>query len=93
VPPQSWPTIGVDAVGFFGDVVAAHVGCDDVIALFCEGLYLFAPRVPEFWKTVQEEDERAISGLDVVETDAIDDSFVVGQFGHGFTHGIFVDKG
>jgi hypothetical protein len=62
--------VGGDALGLAREVVAAHVRGDDAIACLSERGDLLAPRVPELREAVEEDDQRACAGLDVVEADA-----------------------
>ena len=56
-----------EAVGLRREVVAAEVGRDDAEAGLDERLDLLPPAVPELREAVQQEDQRALAGLDVVE--------------------------
>lgn len=66
----------LDAGGFLGKIVTAHVGSNRAIVLAELG-QLVLPLVPEFRKAVQEYDERPFPGADIVEPNAVH-------------HGIFV---
>src|SRR6185437_6973871 len=50
-----------------GQVVAAHVGRDDAEARRRERLDLPPPAVPELGEAVQQDDQRPLAGLDVVQ--------------------------
>ncbi len=57
-----------DAVRLRRQVIAARVRCDDPESSRRERLDLPAPPVPELGETVQQDDQRPLAGLDVVQS-------------------------
>jgi hypothetical protein len=55
-----------------GEVVAAHVGCDDAVAGLGELCDLQPPAEPELREAVQQDDKRPVAGLDVVQLHVAD---------------------
>ena len=64
--------VGRDAVRPRRQVVAAHVGRDDAESRRRERLDLQPPAVPELGEAVQQNDQRPLAGLDVMQSDIAD---------------------
>ena len=64
--------VGADAVRLGGQVVAAQVGRDDAEAGCRERRDLPPPAVPELREAVQQNDQRPVAGLDVVQPHVAD---------------------
>jgi hypothetical protein len=59
--------VGRDAARLGGQVVAARVGGDDAESGRRERLDLQPPAVPELGEAVQQDDQRPVTGLDVMQ--------------------------
>ena len=72
---------GLDALRPRGQVVAAQVGRDDVEAGLGERRDLPPPPEPELREAVQEDDERPVAGLDVVQRHVADLGVALAKLG------------
>jgi hypothetical protein len=63
-----------------GQVVAAHVGCDDAESRRRERFNLLPPAVPELGEPVQQEDQRSIARLDVMQSYVADLGVAITKF-------------
>src|SRR5438046_4086673 len=70
----------LDVGRFVGEVVAAEVGRHRQVVLTKLGELIF-PRVPEFWKPVQEENERTFAAAHDVQTYAVHGDVIVAHAG------------
>src|SRR5258707_13497910 len=52
------------------EVVAAQIGCDDA-ETYREGGKLVAPRIPELWEAVEQQNEWTAAGGDIGQPDPI----------------------
>src|SRR3972149_3193873 len=55
---------------FIGKIVAAHIERDGAVRAG-EFLELISPRVPEFGEAMDEQNDRAVAGSDVVQADSV----------------------
>ncbi len=78
VAEQRLDPVGAYAARLLGQVVPAQVGRDGAEARGGERRDLVPPRVPEFGKAVQEDDERALALLHPVEPDAVHAALAMG---------------
>ena len=69
-----------------GAPVAAQVRGDGVIAGISQCGELAAPGVPQFGEAVQQQDQRAVSGLGQVDIDAVGVDGAVRDGGYGLAH-------
>jgi hypothetical protein len=67
IPRQGINVVGRHARGLRGEVVAAHIWCDDPKAGLGKGGDLVAPAVPELRKAVQEDDQGSLARFDVMQ--------------------------
>src|SRR5690348_15684098 len=67
---QNIEAILSDLSGLVGEIKAAHVGRDGMV-IAAELSQLILPGVPKLRKPVQKQDERACSGGDVVQANAV----------------------
>jgi hypothetical protein len=79
--------VGLDAVRLRGQVVAAHVGGDDPESRRRERLDLQSPAVPELGEAVQQDDQRPIAGLDVMQPLVADLGVAITEFA-ALAHGL-----
>ncbi len=77
IPHEFADPVAREARGFLRSVVAPEVGRDDTESGVGERGDLLAPGVPELGEAVETEDERAVAGLHVVQSDAVCDRLVV----------------
>src|SRR5438445_4505969 len=57
---EFWQSVGGYAGGFATEAIAALVGDDDAKARGSQRLDLAPPSIPEFWETVEKNDDRAV---------------------------------
>ena len=60
--------VGRDAVRLRRQVIAACIGCDDPESRRRKRFDLLPPSVPELGEAVQQNDQRPLAGLDVVQS-------------------------
>ena len=75
--------VGGEAVRLRRQVVAAQVGRDDAEARLHERRDLLPPAVPELREAVQQDDERPVAGLDVVQLHVADLGVPLAKAGAG----------
>ena len=75
--------VGGDAVRLGRQVVAAQVGRDDAEARCRERRDLPPPAVPELREAVQQDDQRPVAGLDVMQPHVADLGVALPKFGLG----------
>jgi hypothetical protein len=78
--------VGLDPVGLGGQVVAAQVGRDDAEARCRERRDLPPPAVPELREAVQENDQRPVAGLDVMQPHVPDVGVTLPKLGISVRH-------
>jgi hypothetical protein len=68
IPRQEINVVGRHARGLRGEVVAAHIWCDDPKASLGKGGDLVAPAVPELRKAMQQDDQGSLTCFDVMQS-------------------------
>src|SRR5260221_11571317 len=75
-------SVGFDRLRAVGIAIAALVGCDRAKARIGECAHLMAPRIPELWKAMAEDDRIARAGLGNVHSDAVGIDEFVSELSH-----------
>src|ERR1700722_18526017 len=74
--------ICVNRLGTVGLAVAALVRRDDAETRLRERRYLMAPGIPEFRKSMAQNDQRPLAQLDIMHPDAVGLDEMMGRLAH-----------